>query len=160
MLWFFYVIIYLRGNDMGLISTLLGEDKKQESIEDKKTKKNSATWETMTDGEIQLEQWQDMPNIEDNEEYQPSDEELFEQEPEFFAKDELSQQFMHLVQNVRWIFKLEYKKWEQNPYFKILWWKTNNSTLEYLFYLIEEKNEPIDLDIKKIETDNENNDEN
>jgi hypothetical protein len=42
-----------------------------------------------------------MPNSEDDEEYQPSAEELFEREPEFFAKDELSQQFMHLVQNVR-----------------------------------------------------------
>ena len=59
---------------------------------------------------------------------------------------------MHLVQNVRWIFKIERKNWEQNPYFKILWWKNNNSTLEYLFYLIEEENEPIDLYIKKVET--------
>jgi hypothetical protein len=60
---------------------------------------------------------------------------------------------MHLVQNVRGIFKLERRDWEQNPYFKILWWKTNDSTLEYLFYLIEEENEPIDLYIKKVETD-------
>jgi hypothetical protein len=48
-----------------------------------------------------------MPNTEDDEEYQPSAEEVFEQEPEFFADDELSQQFMHLVENVRGIFKLE-----------------------------------------------------
>jgi hypothetical protein len=48
-----------------------------------------------------------MPDTEDDEEYQPSDEEIFEQEPEFFGGDELSQQFMHLVQNVREIFKLE-----------------------------------------------------
>ena len=98
-----------------------------------------------------------MPDHENEEEYQPNAEEIFEQEPEFFANDELSQQFMHLVQNVRWIFKLEHKSKEQTPYFKILWWKTENSTLEYLFYLIEEENEPIDLYIKKVETDNENN---
>ena len=97
-----------------------------------------------------------MPNTENDEEYQPSAEELFEQEPEFFADDELSQQFMQLVQNVRWIFKFERKDGEQNPYFKILWWKTTNSTLEYLFYLIEEKDEPIDLYIKKVETDQGN----
>jgi hypothetical protein len=42
-----------------------------------------------------------MPNTEDDEEYQPSAEEIFEYEPEFFANDELSQQFMHLVQNAR-----------------------------------------------------------
>ena len=66
---------------------------------------------------------------------------------------------MHLVQNVRWIFKLERKDEEQNPYFKILWWKTANSTLEYLFYLIEEQNEPIDLYIKKVETDQETSEE-
>jgi hypothetical protein len=42
-----------------------------------------------------------MPVTEDDEDYQPSDEELFEREPEFFADDELSQQFMKLVQNVR-----------------------------------------------------------
>ena len=97
-----------------------------------------------------------MPINEDEEEYQPSAEELFEREPEFFADDELSQQFMHLVQNVREIFKLERKDWEENPYFKILWWKTKDSILEYLFYLIEEKDEPIDLYIKKVETNKEN----
>ena len=101
-----------------------------------------------------------MPDNEDDEEYQPTDEEIFEQEPEFFADDEISQQFMHLVQNVRGIFKLERKNREQNPYFKILWWKTKDSTLEYLFYLIEEENEPIDLYIKKVEILNENEDEN
>ena len=101
-----------------------------------------------------------MPNIEENEEYQPTAEEIFEQEPEFFANDELSQQFMHLVQNVRWIFKIERKDWEQNPYFKILWWKTADSTLEYLFYLIEEEDEPIDLYIKKVETNKEGEEEN
>lgn len=62
---------------------------------------------------------------------------------------------MHLVQNVRGIFKLERKDWEQNPYFKILWWKSADSTLEYLFYLIEEEDEPIDLYIKKVETTDE-----
>ena len=133
------------------------KDKDKETVKDKKTKKNSTSWEIITDEEIQLEQWQDIPDNEDDEEYQPSAEEIFEQEPEFFANDELSQQFMHLVQNVRWIFKLEHKSKEQTPYFKILWWKTKNSTLEYLFYLIEEENEPIDLYIKKVETDNENN---
>jgi hypothetical protein len=66
---------------------------------------------------------------------------------------------MHLVQNVRWIFKLERKDWEQDPYFKILWWKTKDSTLEYLFYLIEEENEPIDLYIKKVETNQEDENE-
>jgi hypothetical protein len=50
-----------------------------------------------------------MSDIEDDEEYQPSDEEIFEQEPEFFADDELSQQFMHLVENTRSIFKLEHR---------------------------------------------------
>jgi hypothetical protein len=102
-----------------------------------------------------LEQWQDTPNSEDEEEYQPSAEELFEREPEFFANDEISQQFMRLVQNTRWIFKLERRNWEECPYFKILWWKTSDSTIEYLFYLIEEEDEPIDLYIKKIETDND-----
>ena len=86
-----------------------------------------------------------MPNIENQEEYQPSDEEIFEREPEFFADDESSQEFMSLVQVSRDIFKLERKDWEQNPYFKILWWKSDNLTLEYLFYLIEEEDEPIDL---------------
>jgi hypothetical protein len=62
---------------------------------------------------------------------------------------------MRLVQNARGIFKLERKDWEQNPYFKILWWKTSNSSLEYLFYLIEEENEPIDLYIKKVNKENE-----
>jgi hypothetical protein len=61
-----------------------------------------------------------MPDTEDDEDYQPSAEELFEYEPEFFADDELSQQFLHLVQNVRGIFKLEHKDLEQDPYFKIL----------------------------------------
>ena len=101
-----------------------------------------------------------MPDTENDEEYQPSDEEIFEQEPEFFWDDELSQQFMRLVQNVREIFKLERRDWEQNPYFKILWWKTEDSTLEYLFYLIEEENEPVDLYIKKVETNKENWEEN
>jgi hypothetical protein len=50
-----------------------------------------------------------MVNNENDEEYQPSNEELFEYEPEFFADDELSQQFMRLVQNARGIFKLERK---------------------------------------------------
>ena len=67
---------------------------------------------------------------------------------------------MRLVLNVRGIFKLERKDWEQNPYFRILWWKTDDSTLEYLFYLIEEDNEPIDLYIKKVETNQENGEEN
>jgi hypothetical protein len=67
---------------------------------------------------------------------------------------------MRLVQNVRGTFKLEHKDWEQNPYFKIIWWKTDNSILEYLFYLIEEENEPIDLYIKKVETNQENWEEN
>ena len=67
---------------------------------------------------------------------------------------------MHLVQNVRWIFKLEHKDWPQDPYFKILWSKTANSTIEYLFYLIEEENEPIDLYIKKVETDQGTEEEN
>ena len=128
------------------------KDEHLKKINDKKFKKNSETWEIITDEEIQLEQWQDMPDMENDEEYQPSAEEMFEYEPEFFGDDELSQQFMILVQNARWIFKLERKDWEQNPYFKILWWKNANSTLEYLFYLIEEEDEPIDLYIKKIET--------
>ena len=135
------------------------KDKEEKTIKDKKIKKNSATWEIITDKEIQLEQWQDIQNTENNEDYQPSAEELFEREPEFFANDELSQQFMHLVMNVRGIFKLERKDWEQNPYFKILWWKTEISTLEYLFYLIEEENEPIDLYIKKVETNQESEEE-
>ena len=135
------------------------KEEKEEKIDHKKTKKNSATWETLTDEEIKLEQWQDMSDTEDEEAYQPSAEEIFEQEPEFFADDELSQQFMHLIQNVRAIFKLERKDWEQDPYFKILWWKTEDSTIEYLFYLIEEENEPIDLYIKKVET-NQDNEEN
>jgi hypothetical protein len=42
-----------------------------------------------------------MPNLENDEEYNPSDEEIFEQEPDFFADDEMSQQFFHLVKNVR-----------------------------------------------------------
>ena len=48
---------------------------------------------------------------------------------------------------------------EQSNFFKILWWKTENTKLEYLFYLIEEPNEPIDLFIKKVETSNKNNEE-
>ena len=126
----------------------------------KKSKKHSKKWEKVSDEEIQLEQWQDMPNLENDEEYNPSDEEIFEQEPDFFADDEMSQQFFHLVKNVRWIFKLEHKDGEHNPYFKILWWKTPNSTLEYLFYLIEEEDEPIDLYIKKVEVDQWNWEEN
>jgi hypothetical protein len=50
-----------------------------------------------------------MSDTEDDEEYQPTEEEIFEQEPEFFADDELSQEFMRLVQNVRGTFKLEHK---------------------------------------------------
>jgi len=142
------------------ISVNPNQKDKKEEIKNKKIKKNSATWEVITDEEIQLEQWQDMPDTENDEEYQPSDEEIFEQEPEFFWDDELSQQFMRLVQNVREIFKLERRDWEQNPYFKILWWKTEDSTLEYLFYLIEEENEPVDLYIKKVETNKENWEEN
>ena len=136
------------------------ENKISEKKDHKNIKKNSVTWETITDEELQLEQWQDDPDSEDEEEYQPSAEELFEREPEFFADDEISQQFMNLVQNVRGIFKFERKDWEQNPYFKILWWKTNNSTLEYLFYLIEEENEPIDLYIKKVEINQDSWEEN
>jgi hypothetical protein len=44
MLWFFYAIIYLRGNDMGLISTLLGEDKKKQE-----PKKEKSLLETLTE---------------------------------------------------------------------------------------------------------------
>ena len=113
----------------------------------------------VTEEEINLEQWQDSTDTEDDEDYQPTEEEIFEQEPGFFDDDEISQQFMHLVQNVREIFKLERKDWEQNPYFKILWWKTTDSILEYLFYLIEEEDEPVDLYIKKIKTDQENEEE-
>ena len=131
------------------------EENENKNPKDKRNKKYSATWQEITDDEIQLEQWQDTPNSEDEEEYQPSAEELFEREPEFFANDEISQQFMRLVQNTRWIFKLERRNWEECPYFKILWWKTSDSTIEYLFYLIEEEDEPIDLYIKKIETDND-----
>ena len=136
------------------------KDENTEVTKNKKIKKNSKTWEIITDEEIQLEQWQDTPDSENDEEYIPSDDELFEREPEFFANDELSQQFMHLVQNTHGIFKLEHKNWEQNPYFKILWSKTSNSTIEYLFYLIEEEDEPIDLYIKKVETNQENWEEN
>ena len=128
------------------------KDENEKSIKEKKIKKNSTTWEIVTDEEIELEQWQDIPVTEDDEEYQPSAEEIFEQEPEFFADDDLSQQFLHLAQNVRWIFKLEYKDGEKDPYFKIIWWKNNDYTTEYLFYLIEEENEPVDLYIKKVET--------
>lgn len=135
------------------------KDKKEETPKTRKVKKNSATWEIITDEEIQLEQWQDTSNDEDDEDYQPTAEELFEYEPELFADDELSQQFIHLVQNVRGIFKLERKDSEQNPYFKILWWKTTNATLEYLFYLIEEEDEPIDLYIKKVETNQDTQEE-
>jgi hypothetical protein len=48
----------------------------------------------------------------------------------------------------------------QNPYFKILWSKTSDSTLEYLFYLIEEADEPVDLFIKKVVTEQESWEEN
>ena len=149
-----------------IINTSASDDSNQKvewdkTVNDWKIKMNSATGEIVTKDEIDLEQWQDTPvNEDDNEEYQLSEEEIFEQEPEFFADDELSQQFMHLVLNVRGIFKLERKDWEQNPYFRILWWKTDDSTLEYLFYLIEEDDEPIDLYIKKVETNQENGEEN
>ena len=136
------------------------KDKKEESLKIRKLKKNSATWEIVTQEEIKLEQWQYSTNSENDENYQPTDEEIFEQEPEFFDNDEISQRFMHLVQNVREIFKIERKDWEQNPYFKILWWKTADFILEYLFYLIEENDEPVDLYIKKIETNQEDEYEN
>jgi len=129
---------------------------------EKVSSKDNATWKVVNDEENWFEQWESVENTEseDEEEYKPSAEELFEREPEFFADDELSQQFMYLTQNVRGIFKLESKDDEQSPYFKILWWKTKDSTLEYLFYLIEEKDEPIDLYIKKVETNQENWEEN
>jgi hypothetical protein len=61
-----------------------------------------------------------MPSAENDEEHQISAEEIFEQEPEFFADDELSQQFMQLVQNVRKIFKIEHKNDENINHFKVL----------------------------------------
>ena len=102
----------------------------------------------------ETEEWnEEIENTEDDKEY--TKEEIFEQEPEFFAQDELSQQFLELVQNTRNILKLEEKNWNQGNYFKIIWWKTEKKTLEYSFYLIEEPNEPLDLYIKKIETSTE-----
>ena len=136
------------------------EEKESEREKIKKGKKYSTNWKELTNEEIQLEQWQDMPNVEDVEEYQPTAEEIFEQEPEFFWDDELSQQFMQLVQNVREIFKIERKTKEDIDYFKIIWWKTEDSMTEYQFYLIEEENEPIDLYIKKVETNKVNEEEN
>jgi len=109
------------------------------------------------DSEINLEEWEkDEPNetIE-----QLTAEEIFEQEPDFFGEDELSQKFLILVQIARDIFKLEHKQWTQNPYFKIIWSKTTNSILEYYFYLIEEPNEPVDLFIKKVNTNLETGEE-
>ena len=143
-----------------IAANLNKKDENEETAKFRKVKKNSATWEVVTEEEIQLEQWQDTSNDEEDEEYQPTDEELFEYEPEFFANDELSQQFLILVQNARGIFKLEHKDWQQDPYFKILWWKSENSILEYLFYLIEEEDQPIDLYIKKVETNQESWEEN
>jgi hypothetical protein len=67
---------------------------------------------------------------------------------------------MQLVQNVRKIFKIEHKNDENINHFKVLWWKTEDLTTEYLFYLIEEKDEPIDLYIKKVEVNRENEQEN
>ena len=86
-------------------------------------------------------------------------EEIFEQEPDFFGEDELSQKFLILVQIARDIFKLEHKQWTQNPYFKIIWSKTTNNLLEYYFYLIEEPGEPVDLFIKKVNTNLESEEE-
>ena len=143
-----------------IAANLNKKDENEETAKFRKVKKNSATWEVVTEEEIQLEQWQDTSNDEEDEEDQPTDEELFEYEPEFFANDELSQQFLILVQNAREIFKLEHKDWQQDPYFKILWWKSENSILEYLFYLIEENDQPIDLYIKKVETNQESWEEN
>lgn len=135
------------------------KDEKDEMPKTRKIRKNSVTWEIITDEEIQLEQWQDTSIDEDDGEYQPTVDELFEYEPGFFADDELSQQFLILVHNAREIFKLEHNDRQPDPYFKILWWKNDNSTLEYLFYLIEEENEPVDLYIKKVETNQETGEE-
>ena len=95
----------------------------------------------------------------DEEDINLTDEEIFEQEPEFFADDELSQQFYRLVQISRDIFNIEHKNWENNPYYKIIWGKTENEILEYFLYLIEQEDEPIDLFIKKLETNKETWDE-
>jgi len=129
------------------------EDDDEEDDEQKKIKINHQN--TTTNKKNQLAEWEDTINTEEEEEYKPSAEEIFEREPQFFADDELSQQFMRLVLNVRGIFKLERKDNEQNPYFKIIWWKNEDSTIEYLFYLIEEEDEPIDLYIKKVEINQE-----
>ena len=119
----------------------------------RKKKRYSREWKQITKEEIELEEWQDIADNENDEEYIPSDEEIFEQEPEFFADDELSKQFMKLVWNARWIFKLERKNGEAESCFKIIGWKNTDTTIEYLFYLIEQPSEPLDLFIKKIERD-------
>ena len=132
-----------------------GESNQTEKANDtvRKKKRYSREWKQITKEEIELEEWQDIADNENDEEYIPSDEEIFEQEPEFFADDELSKQFMKLVRNARWIFKLERKNGEAESCFKIIGWKNTDTTIEYLFYLIEQPSEPLDLFIKKIERD-------
>ena len=126
------------------------------NISTRKKKKYSRDWKQITNDEIELEEWQDSADNENDDEYIPSDEEIFEQEPDFFADDELSKQFMKLVWNSRWIFRLERKNWGVESCFKIIGWKNTDTTLEYLFYLIEQPGEPLDLFIKKIERDLDN----
>lgn len=100
--------------------------------------------------EIDLVHEEDIEEIDEIDEDETLwEEEIFEQEPEFFADDEISQKFFELVKNSREIFKYERKNWENEPYFKIIWSKSQISILDYLFYLIEEPWEPLDLYIKK-----------
>lgn len=102
----------------------------------------------------EITQQQEKEENKNKEEETTSEEEIFEQEPESTG-NEIIDKFLELSSTARKIFQLS----EDTSHFKILGGKSPKSTLEYFIYLVEDEDNHSDLFIKKVETNNEDSDE-
>ncbi|GHV25346.1 hypothetical protein FACS1894176_03600 [Bacteroidia bacterium] len=84
-----------------------------------------------------------------------SNEETIEIEPSKKTGNELFDKFLSLTDTARAIFALQ----EDKSNFKIIGGKTSDNLLEYFVYLIEDEADHIDLFIKKVETQDDEEDE-
>lgn len=86
-----------------------------------------------------------------------SDEEEMEKEPESTQyTSSLFKKFNELVKTTREIFSLLS---EEDQSFRVLGGKSGTSTLEYYIYLVEDEEENTDLFVRKVETDNQTQEE-
>ncbi|MDR0859478.1 MAG: hypothetical protein LBO09_00390 [Candidatus Peribacteria bacterium] len=89
------------------------------------------------------------------EEDEENDGETIEFEPTTKTGNELFDKFLSLTDTARAIFALQ----EDKSNFKIIGGKTSDNLLEYFVYLIEDETDHIDLFIKKVETQEDEEDE-